>query len=394
MTSKTHVIPESSEVLLVDDEPGIRKVLGMTLEDMGYRVDTAENGREALVMFQKKAYWLVLTDIKMPEMDGIQLLQNIKAQRPDTEVIMITGHGDLDLAIRSLQLEAVDFISKPIRNDILEIALKRANERRSMRRQIREYTQNLEALVREKTQKLLEAERLAAVGQTVADLSHAIKNIAGGLSGGIFVLGKGIELNDQTYLRQGWEMIKGNVDKVKNLSLDLLGFAKSAHLQLRLTDPNAPAREAADLMRPKADAKGIFLQLKLSSLVKPVLMDPEGIHRCLLNLVTNALDACRECNSEKDARIIRIETEPFQDRGVLYRVQDNGCGMEASVKAKLFQRFFSTKGMEGTGIGLMISKKIIDDHHGTIEVESEQGVGSIFTLKIPGSLPESSQTSK
>jgi YesN/AraC family two-component response regulator len=137
------------KILLVDDEEGIRKVLGISLMDIGYQVITAENGREALAAFQEHTPPIVLTDIKMPLMDGIDLLQEIKAESPDTEVIMLTGHGDMDLAIKCLKLEATDFITKPINDDVLEIALKRAHDRMGMRAQLRAYTENLEILVQE-----------------------------------------------------------------------------------------------------------------------------------------------------------------------------------------------------------------------------------------------------
>ncbi len=173
------------KILLVDDEEGIRKVLGISLMDIGYQVFTAQNGREALAVFRQHSPPIVLTDIKMPLMDGIDLLQQIKAESPDTEVIMLTGHGDMDLAIKCLKLEATDFITKPINDDVLEIALKRANDRISMRTQLRAYTENLENLVSEQTARLMKTERLAAVGQAVEGLSSALRGIAGDLDAGI-----------------------------------------------------------------------------------------------------------------------------------------------------------------------------------------------------------------
>ena len=172
-------------ILLVDDEEGIRKVLGISLEDSGYHVIKAENGDRALALFAEHRPRIVLTDIKMPGMDGITLLQAIKAADPDTEVIMITGHGDMDLAIQSLKLEATDFVTKPINDDVLSIALKRANDRLAMRRQLRAYTENLENLVAEKSARLVKLERLAALGQAVDGLSAAIVDIAGDLEGGL-----------------------------------------------------------------------------------------------------------------------------------------------------------------------------------------------------------------
>jgi PAS domain S-box-containing protein len=173
------------KLLLVDDEEGIRKVLGIALSDSGYQVFTAENGEQALKIFRKEIPPIVLTDIKMPGMDGIELLQKIKHENPDTEVIMITGHGDMDLAIKSLKHRAIDFVTKPINDDVLEIALNRAHEKIRMRQQLREYTENLEALVREKSARLIEIERQVAVGQAVEGLSSAMRDIAGDLEGGL-----------------------------------------------------------------------------------------------------------------------------------------------------------------------------------------------------------------
>ncbi len=175
-------------ILVVDDEEGIRKVLGITLSDMGYNVSTAANGEEALKLFREVVPQIVLTDIKMPSIDGLELLGKIKEEIPDTEVIMITGHGDMALAIESLQKDATDFVTKPINHDVLEIALKRAHERISMRRQLREYTDNLEGLVRKQSARLVEAERVAAAMQTVTGLSSAIGTLAGDLAGGITYL--------------------------------------------------------------------------------------------------------------------------------------------------------------------------------------------------------------
>lgn len=147
------------KVLLVDDEEGIRKVLGIALADVGYEVHTAQDGQEASRLVKSLGPDIVLTDIRMPGMNGIDLLRFIKQNFPDIEVIMITGHGDLSLAIESLKMDAVDFITKPINNDILEIALKRARDRIENRNRLRQYTQNLEHLVKEKTRSLEASEK-------------------------------------------------------------------------------------------------------------------------------------------------------------------------------------------------------------------------------------------
>ena len=142
------------QILLVDDEEDIRDVLTIALEDMGYDVTTAENGREALEKFNTANFPLVLTDIKMPGMDGIELLKKIKLISPDTEIIMITGHGDMDLAIESFRNEAVEFITKPVDIHTLGIAISRARKKRAVRQGLKSYTESLESMLLEKSKAL------------------------------------------------------------------------------------------------------------------------------------------------------------------------------------------------------------------------------------------------
>ena len=373
----------TQKILLVDDEEGIRKVLDISLSDSGFKVFTAETGKEALDIFRKIRPPIVLTDIKMPGMGGIELLQKIKQESPDTEVIMITGHGDMELAIRSLKFDATDFITKPINDDALEIALKRANEKITLKTKLREHTENLEQLVREKTKKLVEAERFAAVGQTVAGLAHAIKNITGGLTGGTFVLDKGFQLSNEKYLRQGWDMLKGNVERLKSMALDLLNYAKEREPDYQLCDPNRPAQEVIDLMIPRVRENDVSLEIESDESLPKVWLDPEGIHRCLLNLVTNAIDACINVDCTQRQGKVVLRTLKTGGWAVEFQVVDNGCGMDEETKEKIFQRFFSTKGSRGTGLGLMITKKIIDEHEGAIEFESKAGKGTRFIIRLP-----------
>jgi signal transduction histidine kinase len=375
--------PATYSLLLVDDEAGIRKVLGIMLRDLGYRVLTAQDAETALEICKQERPEIVLTDIKMPGKDGICLLADVKRICPETEVIMITGHGELELAIQSLKLEATDFVTKPIRDEILEIALKRARERITMRRQLREYTENLERLVAEKAHKLVAAERMAAIGETVAGMSHTIKNIAGGLKGGMYVLEQGLNLDNKTYLQQGWDMVRGNVEKITNLSLDLLNYSKTGEITMEPCDPNQPARDAVRLVTPQVRARGVGFEVALAPAMAPVCMDSEGIQSCLLNVVVNALDACGEDCADLTNKRIRLRTLTEPGWGVTYQVSDNGCGMDEAVQAGLFQRFFTTKGTRGTGIGLMLTKKIIEAHRGEIRVASERGKGSSFVIRLP-----------
>jgi len=373
----------SKKILLVDDEEGIRTVLGISLADYGYDVIKAGSGGEALQLFRDQKPAIVLTDIKMPGIDGIQVLRKIKEESPDTEVIMITGHGDMQLAIQSLKCDATDFITKPINDDALEIALKRANEKIFLKTKMKEYTENLERLVEEKTKKLLGAERLVAVGQTVAGLAHAIKNVVSGLKGGAFVLEKGIELDNPKYLLQGWEMVKGNLGKIGNMTLDLLNYSKERVPEYQLCDLNQPVREVFDLMHREAERRGVILEKNLDRQLKEGWLDPEGIHRCILNLVSNAIDACTDMSCVHGKGHVTIKTQKPDCWAVEYQVIDNGCGMDKETETKIFEQFFSTKGSRGTGLGLMITKKIVDEHDGVILCESQKGKGTRVIIRLP-----------
>lgn len=371
-------------LLLIDDEEGIRKVLGLTLADAGWKVSPAASAEEALSLFRSQDFPIVLTDIKMPGMDGLELLKVLKELKPETEVVLMTGHGDLDLAIQGIKLDAADFVTKPIHDDALDIALARARERWTMRRAIREHTEHLQDLVEQKTRELLAAERLATIGQTVAGLSHSIKNMASGLEGSLFLLRQGLDTDHREYLEQGWEMLEANVRKLKNLSLDMLRFARVEELHPSPTDPALPARQVVELFQAQALERGVELRLDASDKLSLADIDAEALHRCLMDLVSNALDACSTAGFTRDAPGGQVLVQVKETaKEISYLVKDNGCGIDDNTLPRLFNAFFSTKGNAGSGLGLVAVKKTVQAHGGTIDVQSSKGAGSEFKITIP-----------
>ena len=165
--------------LIVDDEQDIREMLEILLNELGFTTILAADGFRAIEVFQRSRPHIVLTDIKMPGKDGIAVLKEIKSADPETEVIMISGHGDMHLAIQSLKHDAADFITKPIDEELLEIALGKVAERIRLRRQVREHTENLEALVHEKSAALVEMERKLAATQIMEGMGRALTILAG-----------------------------------------------------------------------------------------------------------------------------------------------------------------------------------------------------------------------
>ena len=235
-------------ILLVDDEIDIREVLSLALADMGYEVYEAENGDQALRIFKEVQPAIVLTDIKMPGMDGIELLEKVKHENPAAEVIMITGHGDMDLAIRSLKYEATDFITKPINVDVLEIAVQRAREKIITGQKLREYTENLERLVREKTEL---KSHLSSLGLMIGSISHGIKGLLTGLDGGMYLLNLGLKKDNQDQIAEGWDIVQRRVKGIRKMVLDILFYAKERDLKSERIDVLNFVAEVAKELEPK-----------------------------------------------------------------------------------------------------------------------------------------------
>lgn len=371
------------KVLIIDDEDGIRKVLRIILSEAGYAVICAVNGEEGLTLFERERPSVIVTDIRMPGLDGIGVLKAVKERTDEAEVVVITGHGEMELAIQALKLQASDFINKPISNDAILLAVERALDRVAVRRRLKQYTGDLERQVEEATRRLIQNERMAAMGETVAGMAHAVKNILGGLTGGAFVVDKGLELGRDDLVRQGWDMVQRNVSRIRELVMDLLTYAKDREPELETCDPNEIISEVVELMSPVAGQYGVDLVMEPGLGVSPWPLDRKWIQRCLANLISNAIDACSEPFGLKRPGRVTVGCQELPGGRLCLQVSDNGCGMDEEIRGKIFTSFFSTKGSRGTGLGLMLTQKMVHEHGGTVEVESQVGSGSTFRVILP-----------
>ncbi len=367
-----------TSILLVDDEEDIREVLDIALRDKGYTVYTAQDGKEALEIFEKFQPPVILTDIKMPGMDGIELLKIIKRENPETEVIMITGHGDMGLAVESLKNEATDFITKPINVDALDIALKRARERITVRRQLKAYTENLERLVREKSEL---QDHLSALGLMIGTISHGLKGLLTGLDGGMYILESGLKANDEAKRQEGWQIVKTMVGRIRKLVMDILFYAKKREIERQPLEARKFVEQLYDAAAAKIKSKGIEFIHHCPDQDFTISVDPGYLQAALMNIIENAVDACLKDESKDDHRI----TLTLRDTGnhVTFSIEDNGVGMDQETRDNLFSLFFSSKGRSGTGLGLFVARKIVEQHGGSIEVSSTLGRGSRFVIKLP-----------
>jgi PAS domain S-box-containing protein len=230
---------------------------------------------------------------------------------------------------------------------------------------------------------LISAERLAAVGQTVAGLAHCVKNILHGLKGGSYLVDLGINKNKMDKLKSGWDMVQRNITLTHDLVQDLLSYSKEREPEYEPCRPNEIADDVCELMQGVAQTHLVTIEKRFSPDVHEVVLDPRTVHRCLLNLVSNAIDACRDDpDPNKEHRVI-VETTMQKDAWIRFAVRDNGSGMSEEVRSKLFASFFSTKGAKGTGLGLLVTGKLIEENRGTIDVDSTEGEGTCFTIRLP-----------
>jgi signal transduction histidine kinase len=229
-------------------------------------------------------------------------------------------------------------------------------------------------------QAFVKAERLAAMGQTIATLSHHIKNILQGVRGGSYLIDLGLKEHNDEMLRKGWQIVEKNQGKIYHLVMDMLTFSKERQPAWQKASLNQVVAEVAELMQPRAEECRVALDCRPHPDVPETTFDPEGIHRAVLNVVINALDAVEG----RDGACVSIETGAIAENEMLWvSVTDNGPGISEDQQRKLFNLFESTKGARGTGLGLAVSQKILREHGGEITVESQEGQGAKFTLAWP-----------
>ncbi len=250
---------------------------------------------------------------------------------------------------------------------------------------------------------MVQAERLAAVGQTIASLSHHIKNILQGVRGGSYLIELGIkdhakavsdgQINVEsaekavTTMRKGWNIVERNQERISALVMDMLTFSKEREPVPEPSNINDVAGDVVELMKSRAEDEKVELVWEPAATMPTLMFDPEAMHRAILNVVTNAVDACLE----RDKRRVEVSTHyDHKESMARVRVIDTGSGIEKDDLERIFGVFVSHKGGRGTGLGLPVSQKILQEHGGRVRVESQLDQGSCFTLEFPATPPHAS----
>lgn len=249
---------------------------------------------------------------------------------------------------------------------------------------------------------MLQSERLATMGQTIATLSHHVKNVLQGVRGGSYLIDAGLKRDDKDAILRGWKIVERNQERISNLVLDMLSFSKEREPERVEADVNETVADVVEIMQQRATEMGVVLGYDLAEDMPRAMFDPDGIHRAVLNLVTNAIDAASTLNTSTagqdhqdgddgqplngpaaDGKVF-VQTAFLPDEGWRIDVIDNGPGVPEDQREKIFSLFESNKGSSGTGLGLPVSAKIMREHGGAIEVvDSTIGTGSCFRLRLP-----------
>ena len=380
-----------ARIVIVDDDPSLLKALPeavrLRLKDVA--VDTCDSAADALSKISVTDYDAIVADIKMPGMDGLALLAEIRTLRPDTPTVLITGHGHDDLAVLALRGGAYDFVQKPIDRDYIVGSLTRAIEERERRRRVEEqqvflgqHAELLEKIVEERTRELREANRLK--DQFMAMLSHELRSPLGAIRMWASLL-RGGKLDAERTAR-AIEAIERSAITQGQLVEDLLDVSRITAgklvLDARPIDLAAVAEAAVDAVRTDAEAKQVRLEQVFELGEGRIQGDPARLQQVVWNLLANAVKF-----SPRGGRVLlRLARADGQ---AIISVRDEGEGIAAEFLPHIFEPFrqadgTSTRAYGGLGLGLAIVHDVVELHRGTIEVESKgKGQGATFTVKLP-----------
>ena len=370
---------ETIRLLLVDDENHFRQTLAKRLAKRGLASDQAANGNDCLSILEKKAMDVVVLDVKMPGMSGIEVLQHIRDNYPKTEVILLTGHATTSDGVEGIKSGAFDYLVKPIELEHLFNKIIQAYQkvlRIEAEQKETEYRKKIE-------EQMIVTERLASLGTLAAGVAHEINNplaIIRESTGWMKQLLTKDELKNMPRrqdLEKALDKVEKSIERASRITHQLLGFARKSDYAISKVNLAELMEEAILLIAHETEKRNITMLWKMDSPPVTVWSAPYEIRQAFVNLLTNAVHAIG-CDGS-----ITIGLEDMGDQ-LAITVSDSGKGIPRENLNRIFEPFFSTKSPgEGTGLGLFVTRGIVEKLGGTIEAESKIGQGSRFCIRLP-----------
>ncbi|MBN2246645.1 MAG: response regulator [Candidatus Aminicenantes bacterium] len=361
---------EKLKVLIIDDEESMRDSCSLILKKDGYLIDTAENGKEGLKKLEEWRPEFVLIDLKMPGIGGLEVLEKVKDIDPEIIPIVITGYATVDSAVEAMKTGAYDFLPKPFTPEELRIIIKRGLERRNL-------IKEAESLRKEK--KLIEENFITMVTHQLRSplvtIVQYFEVILGGIVGDIVPKQKEMLIKAKNRLEGLLELINDWLDIARLSNGKIIEKGKAVSIGVIV-------KKIVDFIRPEAEKTSISVEVLPKKGSDQVLGDEESLEQVFSNLIHNAL------KYNKPEGSISIEIEEREDC-IATSVKDTGIGIPKEHLPLIFDQFYQVsrtgKKGKGSGLGLSIAKKIVDMHKGIIQVESQEGIGSTFTVCLPKS---------
>ena len=377
------ISPDLPQVLVIDDEMGPRESLRMLLKP-NYQVHTAESVEAGIKILREKQPDAVISDIRMPGTSGIDGLRKIREIDPHVSVIMLTGFGALETAQEALRLGANDYINKPFDAREMRDVISRNVERTRVQRTGEHAASEIRELNNRLLKELAQKERLASLGQASAEFVHDLGNPLTIVWGYVQLLAKKLEQQEKgngtesATSAKELNIIEQNVRLCRELLTMWQSYGSVEAAPHKPISIAAIVREVVKGVSSIATSQGVELKTETCDDPCTLLGDALQVTRAIQNVIVNAVQA----SAEKKGKVTVTCT-----RGDFYvdvRVEDTGSGMTAAQIPKIFEPYFTTKQHKsGTGLGLYITKKVVEDHNGSIKVDSVPDAGTTFTIRLP-----------
>jgi signal transduction histidine kinase len=379
-----------TSILVVDDVPSNVTVLTWMLMHQGYTVSSALSGQQALDMIAVERPDVILLDVSMPEMSGIEVCRKLKAdpQLRLIPIILVTARARDEDMVEGLNAGADDYITKPVTREVLSARLRSALRVKNIYDELAASSERLcrEMAERAKAEEeLRHAQKLELVGQLAGGVAHEFNNLLQTIEGYTAYAMEGLSPQERRY--QDLQQVLNASGRASTLTRQLLGFSRRRGLEKRDIDPNRVVVDLAKMIRPLI-ATDIQLEIRLAPEIGAVCADPGELQQALLNLCLNARDAMPSggkliLKTERGPCRHGCGKGPQQPRAMIH-VIDTGCGMSAETQRRIFEPFYTTKEVgKGTGLGLANVYGVVRQHGGSAHVDSALGKGTKFTICLP-----------